>query len=142
VQDRWLQAVADELRDTLDVTRVAIRAVEQDGSSELIAEALAAGQPSVSTVTAVQTDPNSTYQWLLRERTLLVQDRVIGAVPTPPEVLHTVLGIRSQMLGPVVVDDHVAAVISVHHAQERDWTTTDSWHLGIAVEAVRGLLTR
>ena len=63
------------------------------------------------------------------------------AVPPSPPELVSVYGIRAQMLAPIVRDDRLAGVVSVHYVGgTREWSGDEIAALESAAARIRELL--
>ena len=61
-----------------------------------------------------------------RERRLLIQSDLLDAEVAPPPQLIAQYGARAQMLAPILRDDRLVGILSVHYAPgPRDWTPED-----------------
>jgi GAF domain-containing protein len=67
-----------------------------------------------------------TFQWLDRERRVLVQDELERADPAPPAELIQAYGAKAQILAPVLEGERLAGIVSVHQSGgPRAWTDAD-----------------
>jgi GAF domain-containing protein len=124
-----LQAIVDGLLAELGASRVTLRLDTPGEVFPVRYEALAAGtasiigDPSVGDLREVKT-----FQWVQREKRLLVQDDTAAPdldPPVPPALLE-VYRARSQMLAPVLRDGEVFGVISIHYSPgPRSWTAEE-----------------
>ena len=57
---------------------------------------------------------------------MLIQRDCLTDEPVAPQELIDLYGVRAQMLAPIVRDDRLVGIISVHHATTpRDWSEDD-----------------
>lgn len=121
----FLQALADVLRELTEASRVTFR-LSGSGGLLLATESLAKDIPSMTT--GPREDPTifPTYEFLERERDLLIQEDTRTHAVRPPDSLIHHYNVLAQMLAPIVVDGRVAGVVSVHQVGEtRSWTASD-----------------
>src|SRR5262249_52723683 len=101
-------------------------------------EACAPGVPRMSDDTSIDLRKAPTYIFLAREKRILVQDDLLSADPAPPIELIERYGARAQMLAPVLVNDTLIGVISVHDSHgPRTWTPEDLSALDRATNRVK-----
>lgn len=127
------QEVAQSLLESTGASRTTVRLCRQDGSVELVAECLAPGVASMhgGPVTNISAAP--TYQYLLSQRDLLIQNDCRTGEPSPPRSLVDFYHVYAQMLAPVVIDDAMVATISVHQVgSAREWTADEIESLAAA----------
>ena len=66
---------------------------------------------------------SETFQWVERERRVLVQDDIVASPIAPAPALTGRYRARSQMLAPVFRGEDLVGLISVHHVGEpRPWS--------------------
>jgi maleate isomerase len=88
----------------------------------VVAEACAPGVRSIRDATEIDLRKAATFQHLERERRLLVQRDCLSDEPLAPPELIDLYGVRAQMLAPLVLDDRLVGIISVHYASSpREW---------------------
>ena len=64
-----------------------------------------------------------------------MQNDCLTADPTVPQKLIDLYGVKAQMLGPLVRDDHLIGVVSVHYIPGlREWSDKDVDALREAIE--------
>lgn len=91
-----------------------------------LAEATAAGIPSMLSDGSLKQRESPTCQWLERHRKPLVQDDLEHADPAPPRALIDAYGAKAQMLAPVEYNGAMIGWVSVHYAVgPRDWTQSE-----------------
>jgi maleate isomerase len=87
-----------------------------------LAEAAAAGIPSMLTDGSLKQRESPTCQWLEKHRKPLVQDDLEHADPAPPRALIDAYGAKAQMLAPVEDEGAMIGWVSVHYAPgPRHW---------------------
>ena len=108
----------------------------------MAAEALAPGVRTLrddTSITNLREVP--TVRFLDEERRLLVQNDCLTADPAVPRKLIELYGVKAQMLGPLVREDDLIGVISVHHnLGPREWSARDIEALQEAVHRVQQTL--
>ena len=132
------------LRDLLDGTSASRTTIRLDlpnmglHVNDVVTEALSPGALSLKGVTSIDQRQAPTVKWLERERRVLVQNDFVNAGPAPPPALIEIYGAKSQMLGPIIWQDHMIGWISVHHTEgPREWQDRDIESLEKAVSLVR-----
>jgi maleate isomerase len=142
------RAFQEILEDLLDSTAASRTTVRLDIPSknfhldEVAAEALAHGVRSLKDDTSINDLRKvPTYEFVEKERRILVQKDCLMADPAPPPALIDYYGVKAQMLGPVVRDDRVIGIISVHYTPgPREWSEKDVAALEDALKRVRRAL--
>jgi maleate isomerase len=105
------------------------------------AEALAPGVRSIRGATEIDLRKAETFRFLDRERQTLAQHDCLRDEPAVPPELIELYGVRAQILVPVVLDERLAGIVSVHHAATvRDWTEAEVAAAEAAAAQVRELL--
>ena len=117
------QAIVEKLLERTGASRTTIRLDTPGDVFPVVAEALAPGVRSIRDDTAIDLRAAPTFQFLERGRRNLVQDDCsAGENPPPPELIE-LYGVKAQMLAPLVRDDRVVGIVSVHDAPStRRWT--------------------
>jgi len=134
------QATIEGLLQRTGASRTTLR-LDREGFFPVVAEALAPGIRSIADDTSIDLRASATFQSLERERVLLIQSDLLAADPAPPPELIELYGARAQMLAPVVRDDALAGIVSVHYAPgPREWTDDDVAALEEAVTQVHAKL--
>jgi GAF domain-containing protein len=101
----------------------------------VVAEAVAAGVQSIGDDSSIDQRALPTVMFLEEERRPLVQNDCLAADPAPPQALIEFYGVKAQMLGPLVRDDHLIGWISVHYTPgPREWSHKDVDALREAIE--------
>jgi GAF domain-containing protein len=136
------QGILEDLLGSTDASRTTLRLDLPDqgaGLDEVAAEALAPGVRSIRSDTAIRNLRDSaTVRFLEERRTPLVQEDCSMADPVPPPELIELYGVRAQMLAPLIRDDGLVGVISVHYVPgPREWSAQDRAALEEAVERVQ-----
>jgi GAF domain-containing protein len=136
------QEILEDLLGSTNADRTTLRLdlPDQDtGLDAVVAEALAPGVRSIRNDISIRNLRDvSTVRFLEEQRKRLVQKDCLAADPAPPPELVELYGVRAQMLAPLVRDDHLIGVISVHYVSgPRDWNADDVAALQEATERVQ-----
>jgi len=139
---RAFQEILEGLLESTAASRTTVRLDMPSKNLHLdtvAAEALASGVRSLEEDTSINNlSKVPTYEFVERERRILVQNDCLTADPAPPAALIDLYGVKAQMLGPIMLDDRVIGIISVHYTLgPRKWTEKDVAALQNAVERVR-----
>ncbi len=139
------QEILEDLLDLTTTSRTTVRFDMPDKNFHLdtvAAEALAPGVHSLEDDTSINDLRKvPTYEFVEKERRILVQNDCLTADPAPPRALIDSYGVKAQMLGPIVRDDRVIGIISVHYTPgPREWSEKDVAALQDALERVRRAL--
>jgi GAF domain-containing protein len=139
--DERFDRVLEELREATAASRVTLRLDTPGQVFPVVGEALAAGIRSIREATEIDLRAATTFQYLARELKPLIQDDCTqGNYPAPPELIQ-LYGVKAQMLAPIVRDDRLAGIVSVHYAPAtRSWSATDITALEDAVGRIQALL--
>ena len=133
-----LEEIAMRLLEETQSSRVTIRVNNRHG--QLFPCVAEAALPGVLSLLGRSVRGAATFDQLRREKRVLVQDDVLDTPPVVPDVLKF-YGTRAQMLGPIVIDDEVQAIISVHENRgPRAWLDADRAALEAAQHDVRCIL--
>ncbi len=131
------QTAIETLLQRTGASRTTLRLDRPEGFFPVVAEALAPGIRSIAGDTSIDLRASATFQSLERDQQLLIQSDLLAADPAPPAELIELYGARAQMLAPVVRDDSLVGIVSVHYSQgSRTWTDDDVAALEEAVEQV------
>ncbi len=131
------QATIENLLRQTGASRTTLRLDRPDGFFPVVAEALAPGIRSIADDTSIDLRASATFQSLERERQLLIQSDLLAADPAPPAELIELYGARAQMVAPVVRDDALVGIVSVHYSPgPRTWMDEDVAALEDTVEHV------
>ena len=139
------QKILEDLLDSTAASRTTVRLDLPDKNFHLdtvAAEALAPGIRSLKDDTSI-TDLRKvpTYEFVEKERRILVQNDCLTADPAPPSALIDHYGVKAQMLGPIVRDGRMIGIISMHYTPgPREWGEQDVAALQDALERVRHAL--
>jgi maleate isomerase len=136
------QVIMEELLRATDASRATLRLdlPDQDsGLDTVVAEALAPGVRSLRDDTLIRNLRGaSTVRFLEEHGRVLVQNDCLADDPAPPSELIEHYGVKAQMLAPILREDRLEGLISVHYAPgPRDWSSEDVAVLKEAVERVR-----
>jgi GAF domain-containing protein len=136
------QVIMEDLLRSTESSRTTLRLdlSDQDaGLDAVVAEALAPGVRSLRGDTSIRNLRDvSTVRFLETQRRLLVQNDCSADDLAPPPELIEFYGVKAQMLAPIVREDRLVGVISVHHAPgPRDWSAEDVAALREAIEHVQ-----
>jgi maleate isomerase len=139
--DRGFERILEDLRDATVASRVTLRLDTPGHVFPVVGEALAPGIRSIRDATEIDLRAATTFQYLERELKPLIQnDCTQGSHPAPAELIEF-YGVKAQMLSPVVRDDRLAGIVSVHYAPAtRRWSATDIAALEDAVARIQTLL--
>ena len=106
------------------------------------AESLAPGINSIAGDRTIPIRESETFQWVERERRVLVQYDILSSPIAPAPALTGPYRARSQMLAPVFRGDDLIALVSVHQVGElRHWTPEEVALVEGAVERVEAELS-
>ena len=138
------QILVDELLRELQASRVTLRIDDVPGEVFPVkAESLAPGINSIAGDRTIPIRESETFQWIKRERRVLVQDDILASPIAPAPALTGRYRARSQMLAPVVRGDQVVGLVSVHHVGEvRRWTPGEIALVERAVKRLEADLSR
>ena len=111
------QKLAEELLERTGASRTTVRIDDEPGVEFPVkAEALAPGIHSIAGDRGLAVRASATFQWVDRERRILVQEDLLGVDPAPAPELIERYGARAQMLAPVQRGGELVGLVSVHHA--------------------------
>jgi len=123
-------------------SRTTLRLENDEGGFPVVAEACADGVRALrgdERIVDLRAAP--TFIALDRDRTILLQEDLEHADPAPPPMLIARYGARAQMLAPLVRDDRLVGIVSVHETSgPRRWREQDVRALKAAVIAMAGAL--
>jgi GAF domain-containing protein len=112
----------DRLRIATDASRTTLRLVTPNGP-KLVAESVSPGTYRMAADRQENAAQFPTYEYLERTRDLLIQSDLRADPVRPPRSLIDRYRVLAQMLAPILVDDQVTGVISVHIVGEtRAWS--------------------
>lgn len=128
------------LRETR-ASRTTLRLDEPGASFPVVAEALATGVRSIRDATQIDVRSAPTFLYMATSHELLIQDDLLTATPAAPRQLIELYGARAQMLAPIVMDETLVGIVSVHECRRtRKWLEIDIESLRIAREDIRRCL--
>jgi maleate isomerase len=132
-----LQEIVEELLKQARASRVTIRLDTPGQVFPVVAEALEEGTRSIADDASIDLRASATFKFLERERRNLIQeDCAAGEFPAPPELIE-LYGVKAQMLAPILGDDRLVGILSVHFAPAtRVWTSGDVAALDAAAARV------
>ena len=135
------QAVVERLLVETGASRTTLRLDAPDAVFPVVAEALAPGVGSIAGDASIDLRAAPTFQFLDRERRPLIQSDLLAAEVPPPTELIAQYGARAQMVAPVVREDRLVGILSVHYAPgPREWTPEDVAALERAREEILAAL--
>jgi maleate isomerase len=136
-----LERVLEDLREATAASRVTLRLDTPGEVFPVAGEALAPGIRSIRDATEIDLRAARTFQYLEERKEILIQDDCAQGDYQAPRELIQLYGVKAQMLAPVVRDDRLAGIVSVHYAPAvRSWSATDIAALEDAVVNVHALL--
>ena len=136
------QEILENLLRSTGASRTTLRLdlSDQDaGLDAVAAEALAPGVRSLREDSSIRNLRDvSTVRFLETQRRPLVQNDCSADDLAPPRELIELYGVKAQMLAPIVREDRLVGVLSVHYAPgPRDWSAEDVAALREATERVQ-----
>jgi maleate isomerase len=135
--DARLREIMETLLAQTTGDRTTLRLEGSDGLFAVVAEAVGDGAWAIAGDSSVDLRKAETVRWLMRERKPLIQDDLEDADPPVPRELIDVYGARAQMLGPLVKDDRLVGIISVHRLSgPGHWSDEEQSALAQACAAV------
>lgn len=140
--DTRLQALAEQLLQSLRAGRVTIRVGAPGAYMPIRAEALASGARSLHdySMDFVLERPTPMYERLGRGETIVQDDTLVAAEAPPIEIIEE-YGVRAQMVAPIFSGGSLVAIVAVHElAGPRAWVDADVKNLEHAVAHVRSLM--
>ncbi len=131
------QEIVEELLADTGASRTTLRLDRPDAVFPVVAEALAPGIGSIAGDTSIDLRGSPTFVFLANERRLLIQSDLLDTDHPPPPELIELYGARAQMLAPIVRDERLIGILSVHYAPgPREWTADNVAALERASEQV------
>ena len=136
---RWRQQrMMEALLVRTGASRTTLRLESEDGGFPVVAEAVAHGvdqyrwSPAITDLRAAPT-----VRYLAERKTVLIQEDLAAADPPVPEVLLSLYKAKAQMLAPVIHDQQLIGIISVHDVRgPRKWSDADADHLHDAQQQI------
>jgi maleate isomerase len=121
-----LQEIAEELLGQTRASRVTVRLDTPGEVFPVVAEALDENARSIAGDSSIDLRGAATFKFLESEkRNLIQEDCAAGEFPAPPELIEF-YGVKAQMLAPILRDDRLSGILSVHYAPAtRVWTSED-----------------
>ena len=120
------QEIVDRLLRDTAASRTTLRLDRPDAVFPVVAEALAPGVRSIAGDTSIDLRASPTFGFLARERRLLIQPDLLDCDPAPPPELIELYGARAQMVAPIVREERLVGILSVHYSPAaREWTAED-----------------
>jgi maleate isomerase len=133
--------IVEELLLEIGASRTTLRLDSPEAFFPVVAEALAPAIGSIVGDSSIDLGGSATFQFLAREKRLLIQPDLLAADPAPPPELVELYGAKAQMLAPIVRAERLVGIVSVHYAPgPREWTAGDVAALERAVEQVLNAL--
>ncbi len=136
-----LRGILHDLLRTVTASRTTLRLDLPERNlhvDRVVAEAVAPGVRPIGEDSSIDQRALPTVKFIEGERRILVQNDCLTADPAPPPALIDFYGVKAQMLGPIVRDDHLIGIISVHYTPgPREWSEKDVDALQDALERVR-----
>jgi maleate isomerase len=135
------QEIVEKLLADTGASRTTIRLDRPDAVFPVVAEATAPGINSIADATSIDLKAAPTFVFLAEEKRPLIQPDLLDTdVPAPPALLE-LYGARAQMLAPILRDDELVGILSVHYAPgPREWTPEDVATLEQAAEQIQAQL--
>jgi maleate isomerase len=139
--DARLSEIVETLLAQTSGDRTTLRLEGSDGLFAVAAEAVGENAWPIAGENSVDLKKAETVRWLMRERKPLIQDDLEDAEPPVPRELIDVYGARAQMLGPLVKDDRLVGIISVHRLSgPGPWPDAERSALAQAVAAAEAVV--
>jgi maleate isomerase len=140
--DPRLSEILETLLAQTSGDRTTLRLEGPDGMFAVAAEAVGEGAWPIAGDSTVDVRKAETVRWLMRERRPLIQDDLEDADPPVPRELIDIYGARAQMLGPLVKEDRLVGIISVHRLSGQGrWSDEEQSALAQAVAAVEAAVS-
>jgi maleate isomerase len=139
--DPRLSEIIERLLDQTSGDRTTLRLAGADGKFAVLAEAVSSRGWRIAGETSVDVGKAETVRWLARELRPLIQDDLESADPPVPRELIDLYGARAQMLGPLVRNETLIGVISVHRISgPGPWSEQEQAALAEAVAEVEAIV--
>lgn len=135
------QEIVEKLLADVGASRTTLRLDRPDAVFPVVAEAMAPGIGSIAGATSIDLKAAPTFVFLAEERRPLIQADLLDTdVPPPPQLIE-LYGARAQMLAPILRDEQLIGILSVHYAPgPREWTDEDVATLERASEDIQAQL--
>jgi maleate isomerase len=135
------QEIVEKLLADTGASRTTIRLDRPDAVFPVVAEATAPGINSIADATSIDLKAAPTFVFLAEEKRPLIQPDLLDTDVPAPAALIELYGARAQMLAPILRDDELVGILSVHYAPgTREWTAEDIAALEQAAEQVQAQL--
>ena len=135
------QEIAEKLLSDVGASRVTVRLDRPDAVFPVVAEAMAPGINSIAGATTIDLKAAPTFVFMAEEKRPLIQSDLLDTDVPAPQALLDLYGARAQMLAPILRNDELVGIVSVHYAPgTREWTSEDIAALEQAAEQVRAQL--
>jgi GAF domain-containing protein len=135
------QDIVEKLLADVGASRTTIRLDRPDAVFPVVAEATAPGINSIAGATSIDLKAAPTFIFLAEQKRPLIQSDLLNTDVPPPPALIELYGARAQMVAPILRDDELVGMVSVHYAPGvRDWTSEEIAALEQAVEQVQAQL--
>ena len=135
------QDIVEKLLADVGASRTTIRVDRPDAVFPVVAEATAPGINSIAGATSIDLKAAPTFIFLAEQKRPLIQSDLLNTDVPPPPALIELYRARAQMVAPILRDDELVGMVSVHYAPGvRDWTSEDIAALEQAVEQVQAQL--
>ena len=135
------QNIVEKLLADVGASRTTIRLDRPDAVFPVVAEATAPGINSIAGATSIDLKAAPTFIFLAEQKRTLIQSDLLNTDVPAPAALIELYGARAQMVAPILRDDELVGMVSVHYAPGvRDWTQEDIAAIEQAAEQVRAQL--
>src|SRR5437667_6213491 len=120
------QDIVEKLLADVGASRTTIRLDRPDAVFPVVAEATAPGINSIAGATSIDLKAAPTFIFLAEQKRPLIQSDLLNTDVPPPPALIELYRARAQMVAPILRDDELVGMVSVHYAPGvRDWTSED-----------------
>jgi len=135
------QDIVEKLLADVGASRTTIRLDRPDAVFPVVAEATAPGINSIAGATSIDLKAAPTFIFLAEQKRPLIQSDLLNTDVPAPAALIELYGARAQMVAPILRDDELVGMVSVHYAPGvRDWTQEEIAAIEQAAEQVRAQL--
>ena len=135
------QNIVEKLLADVGASRTTIRLDRPDAVFPVVAEATAPGINSIADATSIDLKAAPTFIFLAEQKRTLIQSDLLNTDVPAPAALLELYGARAQMVAPILRDDELVGMVSVHYAPGvRDWTEENIAAIEQAAEQVRAQL--
>jgi GAF domain-containing protein len=137
-----VQQLVDELLRSTSAGRVTLRLEDEAGQLPVIAEAVSGGVNRIQNEPLIDIRSAATVKVLEATGEALVQDDLLNTDVVPPQELLEMYRARAQMLAPIIANERLVGILSVHHVQgPRKWTPHDIAALNATVKTIINTLS-